>query len=104
MNAIEKAAYWQEKSTVLLNNAYASLSPLERMEQLFVDFPADKILMTSSFGTSSALLLSLVSEVRPDLPIYFLDTTYHFPETLAYKEMLTEQLNLNVVDLLPDGS
>ena len=84
-----------------LNDKYKNFSPKERMTELFQDF--DSVLFTSSFGTTAAYLLHLVNEIKPSLPIYFLDTTYHFAETIHYKNQLTEQLKLNVVDILPEA-
>ncbi|MEK7257574.1 MAG: phosphoadenylyl-sulfate reductase, partial [Bacteroidota bacterium] len=43
-----------------------------------------------------------VSQIRPAQKVHFIDTTYHFQETLEYKEMLTERFNLNVIDVLPE--
>lgn len=51
------------------------------------------ILITSSFGTTSAVLLHLVSRMRPGYPIYFIDTGYHFEETIDYKNRLTRLLD-----------
>ena len=70
-----------------------------RVAQVFNTFR--DVLVTSSFGTTSAVLLHLVSRIKPDCPIYFIDTGYHFDETIAYKERLTRLLDLNVVDLRP---
>ena len=55
--------------------------------------------LTSSFKTSSAVLLKIVSNYDSSLPVYFLNTGYHFPETLMYKKHLAELLDLNVIDL-----
>lgn len=84
----------------ILNEKYRALSAEERIRQLRSDFP--RVLFTSSFGTTSAVLLHLFHEVMPDLPVYFLDTTYHFAETIAYKEQLTKQLGLQVIDIKPE--
>ena len=43
--------------------------------------------------------MHMATQIRPDVPILFLETGFHFAETLAFKERLTEQLGLNVVDL-----
>jgi phosphoadenosine phosphosulfate reductase len=48
------------------------------------------------------VLLHLVSRIKPECPIYFIDTGNHFEETISYKERLTRLLDLNVVDLRPD--
>jgi phosphoadenosine phosphosulfate reductase len=83
-----------------LNKKYLTLSPEERINELYSDF--SKVLFTSSFGTTSAFLLHLFHEVKPDETIYFLDTTYHFNETIAYKEELAKLLNLKVIDVKPE--
>jgi phosphoadenosine phosphosulfate reductase len=81
------------------DSVYAGLSPEERLKKLFEDFNPEDVLLTSSFGSSSAVLLHLISRVRPQHPIHFIDTTFHFDETLAYKDTLIRQFNLNVVDV-----
>ncbi len=80
-----------------------SLSPKIVDARVAYTFNAfDNVLVTSSFGTTSAILLHIVSRVRPGHPIYFIDTRYHFEETIAYKNKLADRLDLNVVDLEPD--
>lgn len=58
--------------------------------------------VTSSFGADAAVLLSLVAEVDPDLPVLFLETGFHFAESLAYRHELSDYLGLrNVIDVRP---
>lgn len=58
--------------------------------------------VTSSFGADAAVLLSLVAEVDADLPVLFLDTGFHFAESLAYRHQLADFLGLrNVIDVRP---
>jgi len=61
------------------------------------------VAMSSSFQTQSTPLLHMVSQVKPDLPIYFLDTGYHFWETLMFREQIAAEWNLNVIDLYRDA-
>lgn len=82
-----------------LNDKYRKLSPHERVQQLYNDF--NKVLVTSSFGTTSVLLLHIISEVRPGQEVFFLDTTYHFRETIEYKEKLRQLLGLKITELRP---
>jgi phosphoadenosine phosphosulfate reductase len=44
--------------------------------------------------------MHMASDIRPDIPILFLETGFHFAETLAFKQQLTELLGLNVVELV----
>lgn len=80
-----------------LNEKYLPLSPQERVKELYRDF--NSVLFTSSFGTSSAILLHLFHSVRPEQTVFFLDTTYHFAETLQYKEELTKRFSLHVAEI-----
>lgn len=62
----------------------------------------NKLGVMSSFGAESALLLAFVAEVDPDMPVLFLETGKHFPETLAYRAELARFLGLkNVIDIRP---
>ncbi|HTL80388.1 MAG TPA: phosphoadenylyl-sulfate reductase [Bacteroidia bacterium] len=83
-----------------LNIKYTALRPEERVKELYKDF--SKILFTSSFGTTSAILIHLFSKINPAQKIFFLDTTYHFAETIQYKDQLTELFHLNVETVLPE--
>lgn len=57
----------------------------------------------SSFGAESAVMLALIADVRPDLPIVFLETGMHFPQTLDYRDRLIERLGLaNVRNIGPE--
>ncbi len=62
-----------------------------------------QIVLASSLGVDSVVLLHMVSKINPDLPIVFLDTGKHFRETLAYRDMLIEDLGLtNFQNITPD--
>jgi phosphoadenosine phosphosulfate reductase len=55
--------------------------------------------VTSSFQTECMALVDLVIEQRPDIPVLFLDTGYHFPETYIYRDQMTDLMHLNLVNL-----
>lgn len=61
----------------------------------------DGLVATSSFQSQSLPLLHLISRICPRVPIYFLDTGFHFPETLAYVEQLRSSMLLHVQSLKP---
>lgn len=58
--------------------------------------------MTSSFQTQSVPLLHMVSRVAPQMPVFFLDTGFHFPQTLAFRDRLVADLGLNLKVLKPE--
>lgn len=57
--------------------------------------------ITCSFQAEDVLLLHLVRELKPEIPVLFLDTGYHFAETYAYRDKITAQWGLNLTNLLP---
>lgn len=59
------------------------------------------IAASSSFQTQSIALLHLIAQVCPEMPVIFLDTGFHFPETLAFREELRKRFALNIVDTQP---
>jgi len=52
------------------------------------------IVLATSMGVDSAVLLHMVSRIDPSLPVIFLDTGKHFRETLAYRDELVERFGL----------
>ena len=55
--------------------------------------------ITSSFQAECVVLTHMLLRERPDLPVLFLDTFHHFPQTLAYRDELTERWTLNLINL-----
>src|SRR5258708_1531116 len=55
--------------------------------------------VTCSFQTECMVLVDLVIAHQPNIPVLFLETGYHFPETYAYRDQMTERLHLNLVNL-----
>jgi len=85
-----------------LNKDYSTKNIHQRVEKLYCDFELEDIMLTSSFAATSAMLLKVFSDVNPNQLIYFIDTGYHFKETLIYKDYLTKLYDLNVVDIAAD--
>lgn len=79
-----------------LNKKYKALSATQRIKQLYQDFDVTDVMLTSSFAATSAFLLKLFSEINTEQTVFFIDTGYHFEDTLKYKQALTERYGLNV--------
>jgi phosphoadenosine phosphosulfate reductase len=60
---------------------------------------ARKPAITSSFQSECVVLTDLLRQVRPDIPVLFLDTFHHFPQTLTYRDEMTARYGLNLVNL-----
>ena len=56
---------------------------------------------SSSFQSHSLVLLHMLSRIDRRIPVYFLNTGYHFPETVAFVDEITERLGLNMIRLNP---
>lgn len=76
----------------------AELSALEAGDRLalLAERCEGRILATSSFGLQSAVMLHLLRDHAPGIPIVFIDTGYLFEETYHYADTLQEQLGLEV--------
>lgn len=86
-----------------LNIKYKDLTISQRIAQLYKDFDVEEVMLTSSFAATSAFLLHAFSQVNKEQKIYFIDTGYHFTETLNYKEVLTELYGLQVESVTADA-
>lgn len=52
--------------------------------------------LSSSFGAQSAVLLHLVNQLAPGIPVVLVDTGYLFPETYQFIDQLSTRLKLNL--------
>ena len=55
--------------------------------------------LTSSFQAECVVLNHMLRELRPDLPVLFLETYHHFPQTLQYRDELTAKWRINLVNV-----
>ena len=55
--------------------------------------------VTSSFQAECVVLVHMLRAMVPDIPVLFLDTVHHFPQTIAYRNELSERWKLNLVTL-----
>lgn len=81
-----------------LSAEVASLRAGERI-RLLHERLGDRLVATTSFGLQAAVMLHLIHEHAPKIPIVFIDTGYLFPETYRYIEQLSgllEKLDLRI--------
>ncbi len=55
--------------------------------------------VTNSFQAEDMVLLHMVRETLPDVPVVFLDTGYHFAEVIAYRDRMAAEWGLNLISL-----
>lgn len=78
----------------------ASLTAEERVRWAVGKF-GDKLILSTSFGIQSAVMLHLATRVAPQIPVVFIDTGYLFPETYRFADELTKRLKLNLKTYTP---
>ena len=82
---------------------FSALSAEARIRWAVEEF-GDKLILTTSFGVQSALMLHLATRVAPEIPVVFIDTGYLFPETYRFADELTKRLKLNLRTYTPRRS
>ncbi|WOC15784.1 phosphoadenylyl-sulfate reductase [Pseudochrobactrum sp. MP213Fo] len=85
-----------------LNARYDGATAAEIVAVSLQEFGAG-LAAVSSFGADSAVLLHVIAQTEPTLPVLFLQTNKHFPATLRYRAQLAEELGLSDIrDIVPD--
>src|SRR5436190_20146397 len=57
---------------------------------------------TSSFQSHSLVLLHMLSRIDNTIPVYFINTGFHFPETVKFRDQITDTFGINTLDLKSD--
>lgn len=78
-----------------LNPIFEAKSPEQIVDWAVREF-GDELVMTSSFGADSAVLLHMATTVLPDIKVIMIDTGYLFPETHEFMEQLRRRFDLNI--------
>ncbi|HLJ51615.1 MAG TPA: phosphoadenylyl-sulfate reductase [Bryobacteraceae bacterium] len=71
----------------------------KRLIQSVLAERSGKVCVTSSFQAECVVLVHLLTEQRPDIPVLFLETGYHFADTYAYRDRIVSQFGLKLVNL-----
>lgn len=77
------------------------LAPQALLGALLTGRDPGRACLTSSFQAEDMVVLHLLRDRIPNIPVLFLDTGYHFPETYAYRDQMARDWNLNLVNVLP---
>ena len=77
-------------------NALLESQSAEQRVQWALRNGAPGFALSSSFGAQAAVMLHLVTQQQPDIPVILVDTGYLFPETYRYADQLVDQLDLNL--------
>lgn len=102
-DTLVRAAEATDTRVERLNNELRDASAQTILRASLIREWPEEITYVSSFGAESAAMLALIADVDPNLPVVFLETGMHFPQTLDYKADLIERLGLtNVQDTPPN--
>lgn len=103
VDRIDTGPRFSEADAIKLNRMFRGATTQEMLQSVIKDGLTGQIATVSSFGAESAVLLHLIAQVDAGLPVLFLETGKHFPETLAYRDEVTTRLGLTgVIDLHPE--
>ena len=61
----------------------------------------DEVCLTSSFQTEDVVVLHMLLQRLPNVPVIFLETGYHFASLLEYRDRLARDWSLNLINALP---
>ncbi|MCU7553763.1 phosphoadenylyl-sulfate reductase [Alteromonas sp. ASW11-19] len=78
-----------------LNAKLETMTAQQRVAWALEHLPQEAI-VSSSFGAQSAVMLHLLTQAKPDIPVVLTDTGYLFPETYGFVDKLTDMLGLNL--------
>lgn len=75
--------------------------PIELVENKISQYKREgkKMFTSSSFQSHSLVLLHLLSRIDNTIPVYFINTGYHFPETLAFRDRIAQEFGLKVLNV-----
>jgi phosphoadenosine phosphosulfate reductase len=104
LDRISTAPRYSEADAIRLNNMFRGRDTVEMLETVLKEQMLGDVAVVSSFGAEAVVLLHLISRVDPAVPVLFLETGKHFPETLSYRDQITALLGLSDVrSLTPEA-
>lgn len=86
---------FNDEALQALNGTLETQTPQQRISWALENLPAE-FMLSSSFGAQSAVMLHMLTQQFPDIPVVLTDTGYLFKETYQFIDQLAERLNLNL--------
>ena len=73
----------------------------QELETKIKEYKAEekKLFTTSSFQTHSLVMLHMLSRIDNSIPVYFINTGYLFPDTIAFKDQVAKEFGIEVLDV-----
>ncbi len=79
-----------------LSRHFEGADPREVLRWAASAFPEGRVAMSSTFGPSGMILIHMLAEEGIRTPVLFVDTLYHFPETLEHAERVREHYGIDL--------
>ena len=73
----------------------------EVVEQVLAVHASRSVCLTCSFQAEDIIVLHLLRQRLPQIPVLFLETGYHFRETYEFRDRMTSEWNLNLINAAP---
>ncbi len=89
-----------EQTILELNRRFENSPAEDVVRWALEDSGIERVALASAFQAEGTCVIHMATRIRPDIEVLFLETGFHFAESLAFKEQITELLGLHVVDLV----
>ncbi len=105
VDLIDSSASFTASDVAALNERFTGVDTQTMLATILAEGLIGRAAIVSSFGAESSVLLHLVASIDHAVPVLFLETGKHFPETLAYRDLLAQRLGLtDLRNLTPDAA
>ena len=78
-----------------------NLAPDAALDTILKDHAGESVCLTCSFQAEDMIVLHLLRERIPSIPVLFLETGYHFRQTYEYRDRMANEWSLNLVNVIP---
>jgi phosphoadenosine phosphosulfate reductase len=97
-------ATWRDEDVRQINERFEGSHPSDVLRWAVDTVTPGRLIVASSFGATGMVNLHLLAEIAPQVPVAFVDTLYHFPETLEHAERVKAHYDLDVRVYRPAAS
>lgn len=88
-------------ATTLTQEAIENLKPDAVLDAILQDHASESACLTCSFQAEDMIVLQLLRQRVPSIPVLFLETGYHFRQTYEYRDRMAKEWSLNLVNVIP---
>jgi len=85
-----------------LADALESLGLEHALDAVLTANQSTQVCLTSSFQAEDMVVAHVLRKQVPGVRVLFLDTGYHFAQTYEYRDRMTQQWSLNLVNVVPE--